>query len=684
MNKGWFGLMLVAVAAAPAMSTIAAQQAGRERVVLDVFVSDRTDRPTTGLGAQDFEVVTAGVRRTILAADATGTPQTIVIVVDEGSFVHGSEKPFSNAGSKLVDRLDPTNRVALVTLPQPRGPLSLATDRTPIRKTLGKLAGRAASVDMAARRDDGSAGQPPLADANAQTGRASNQPVDAQRLALGTYARETSATDVREPSLEALAILLDALRGAPGPKQIVLLSAGMVETDPVRDERRTIGRRNLLQTLERAAVESRTTIHVLGLASASGPAMGWTELEQLAASTGGVLTSAGRKLDEPVNRLVRALSPPYLLTLAPAAIDDQAGPHVLQVTIARPDLELRAPRRYTVHRELAPAAPPASSPSPAPLASPSAPGRPPAAPPPAEPATMARSSVAAAAGPPVSGAAISRGVVTGEPELDAVLARSLEYLIRYRRAIANVVAEEEYFQTLTGTQVNGSNRQLRRTRSDFLMVTVANGTGWIPFRDVFEVDGKKVRDRDDRLRRLFLETPATAIDAAQQVRAEAARYNLGRSTRNINVPMQPLLFLASDVASRFRFRRGGVETVENIVAWRVDFEEVARPTLIRGQSNADVPSSGSYWLEPSTGRVLKTLLRARHPGYTPSDPGLTMETTVVYRKSAALDLWVPAEMHEWYTQRFERLEAHATYSNFRVFQVETSSEVVVPKKTPAP
>ena len=44
------------------------------------------------------------------------------------------------------------------------------------------------------------------------------------------------------------------------------------------------------------------------------------------------------------------------------------------------------------------------------------------------------------------------------------------------------------------------------------------------FRDVFDVDGRPVRDRDQRLQKLFLSAPAaTAIDQAQRIADESAR-----------------------------------------------------------------------------------------------------------------------------------------------------------------
>ena len=73
-------------------------------------------------------------------------------------------------------------------------------------------------------------------------------------------------------------------------------------------------------------------------------------------------------------------------------------------------------------------------------------------------------------------------------------------------------------------------------RSDFLLVKIDNRR-WLPFRDVFERDGRPVRDRQDRLTKLFLGGATnSALVQAEKIMNESARYNIGNGTRTINVP----------------------------------------------------------------------------------------------------------------------------------------------------
>ena len=66
-----------------------------------------------------------------------------------------------------------------------------------------------------------------------------------------------------------------------------------------------------------------------------------------------------------------------------------------------------------------------------------------------------------------------------------------------------------------------------------------------------------MRDREDRLKRLFLDPSVEAKAQLNQILADSARYNIGQVARNINVPLFPLKFLRPEHLSRFRFRLDG-------------------------------------------------------------------------------------------------------------------------------
>ncbi len=117
--------------------------------------------------------------------------------------------------------------------------------------------------------------------------------------------------------------------------------------------------------------------------------------------------------------------------------------------------------------------------------------------------------------------------------LAELLRSSASYVAQYEREFSAVVSEERYEQVATRPteDLDGRARSVRETavrllRSDVLLIN-AGAAGWIGYRDVFEVDGQPVRDRDERLFKLFLEPAPDALVQAKRIADESARFNLG-------------------------------------------------------------------------------------------------------------------------------------------------------------
>jgi hypothetical protein len=183
---------------------------------------------------------------------------------------------------------------------------------------------------------------------------------------------------------------------------------------------------------------------------------------------------------------------------------------------------------------------------------------------------------------------------------------------------------------------------------------------WVAFRDVYDVNGKAVRDRDERLQKLFIDSPARAIEQARRIVAESSRYNLGSLQRDINVPTMALTYLRVANQSRSEFKIDGRKDVDGVPAVVLAFKERASPTIVRS-AGADVPASGRFWIEPETGRVLRSEISV-------ADRRAGAKITVTYSAVPKLTVWVPTLMTEEYTGA-ETIFAKATYSNFRQFGV---------------
>jgi hypothetical protein len=260
------------------------------------------------------------------------------------------------------------------------------------------------------------------------------------------------------------------------------------------------------------------------------------------------------------------------------------------------------------------------------------------------------------------------------PRTQDVVAEAGRCVSRLEEELAVLVADETYAQSLfVGRE--SSARQRRSLVSVVAWVPTGDPFVWAFFRDVQEVDGDPVRDREHRLEQLF---PSGATLAgrvhAQQILEESARYNLGKH-RTVNCPTVALSFLHPRNQPRFAFRLQGRDEKEGAATWRVRFSERAHPALTRTSRGEDVPARGLLWIEAASGTLVASRLELRPPGLGP----VAIETA--YGRDDQLGFWLPREMRETYGKQSlsagdERVEALARYSSWRRARVDV--KIVLP------
>lgn len=272
---------------------------------------------------------------------------------------------------------------------------------------------------------------------------------------------------------------------------------------------------------------------------------------------------------------------------------------------------------------------------------------------------------------------------TQEPALSTVLDRAGKYVVEFQRQLSGIVAEETYVQSVRYS-LGTSNRvaQLlpthRELKSDLLLVKPAGVDRWLQFRDVFEVDGKEIRDRNERLMQLFVKPSSSSAAQAERILTESARYNIGSLQRTVNSPVLALVILDPRNQPRFAFKRVGPGDPQlgrgtarpSYSTWVVEYREVEKQTLIRTTNNRDMPSRGRFWIEPATGEVTASEMIAE-------DPIIKGTIDVEYQMESAVGLLVPMEMRERYEVRRDgsRVEGTATYGRFRRFQVTVDEKL---------
>jgi len=278
--------------------------------------------------------------------------------------------------------------------------------------------------------------------------------------------------------------------------------------------------------------------------------------------------------------------------------------------------------------------------------------------------------------------ALALAASQASPDLPEVLRRAAGAIDRYARSAAFILADEECQQRAyrnaadhTPFMTNAGIIQpmgRRRWRADLALVLIPelseSGYPWMEIRDVIEVDGKRLPDRTERLERMLLTDPEWRTTKAREIVAESARFNIG-VRRTTNTPAVALLILHAPNQARFAFSKAGEQRIDRILTWKIAFHEIRAPTLIRADDDgADMPASGAFWVDPSTGEVLSSELRC---GASEN------RLSVTYRRQPAFGMRLPAEMQERATAEQDRswVEGKCSYSNFRRF--ETGARIIV-------
>jgi hypothetical protein len=281
----------------------------------------------------------------------------------------------------------------------------------------------------------------------------------------------------------------------------------------------------------------------------------------------------------------------------------------------------------------------------------------------------------------VCGLAVAVWAVDGrtaaqEPSLSDVLKRSASYVAKFRQQLSGIVAEETYRQEIVNTGRFTDNlllNPIRTLRSDLLLVRPPDSDRHVELRDVFEVDGGPVRDREARLEKLLRDPHAGSRIGA--IIEESARYNIGKITRNVNTPLMSLQFLDATRQPQFEFKhvnqpkpvfadardQAANETPVFRVStemWTLDYKERGRNTVIRRPDGGHLPAHGRFWINPSDGSVLISELVV-------DGGGVIATVTVSYQSEPLMGFLVPVEMRESYVGKGERISGHAKYGKFR-------------------
>ena len=135
-----------------------------------------------------------------------------------------------------------------------------------------------------------------------------------------------------------------------------------------------------------------------------------------------------------------------------------------------------------------------------------------------------------------------------------------------------------------------------------------------------------------------------------------------------------MAFVQEAYRSRFRFQSPRQERDMGADVWSLVYQEFVVPTIIKGNGNADLFARGRFWIEASTGRMVRTELRfgaeSARLGFSP------VEVSVDFAYDEELRLNVPAKMEEFYPgTRTGDVRGESTYGRFRRFGVQVEEKL---------
>jgi hypothetical protein len=255
-------------------------------------------------------------------------------------------------------------------------------------------------------------------------------------------------------------------------------------------------------------------------------------------------------------------------------------------------------------------------------------------------------------------------VVAQDPTLPDVMRRVHEYVTIYEdHVLSGMVAQEIYHQqVLDGA---GSIREERRLVSEYVILQLPPDEAWYGFRNVIEVDGKPQPERLHRLEEIFASTRPDPVGQAMQLAGESAKFNVGAVYRTVNLPTFVLSFLRPANRKRLTFDSAGREEIDGTPTWIVSYRETKESSFVSTPTGKDLKVTGRFWVDPSTGRVMRTELNIGPERGTPWKG----QIVVSYQYDQQSDAWLPATMREVYENPRKasdgRITGDATYANYR-------------------
>lgn len=241
-----------------------------------------------------------------------------------------------------------------------------------------------------------------------------------------------------------------------------------------------------------------------------------------------------------------------------------------------------------------------------------------------------------------------RAAARPSPTLNHVLARAADAAAAFADPGRRIVCQESDRQTMVADLVpvmmdwpsNGPQQLAYRDIVASWSVTPPSPSGSGAWQEVLDVDPPGPFQPFPSIK--ALPRIAAIIDRTIDVPAPMPRWASG--------------FLSARNQPRFEFSKAGETEVQGLTVWEVTFREAATPSIW------SQPISGSFWIDPSTGRVARSAISVK--GKAPFSDDMTVD----YRLDPATALNLPHTLKRRTHITSERswVETTGTFTGCRV------------------
>ena len=355
-------------------------QSSVEVTSLDVTVVDDRGKPLANLAPADFAVKIDGNTRRVVTAEwvplggeagiplppppegystneGSTTGRLIVIAVDQPNIRFGGALAIAKAANGFIDRLLPSDRVAVAGIGLGAPATVFTADRARVKQAIARMVGQKAAelrsghsiaLVEALAIDHG---DPGALEGVAVRECAGVSPREAQTCQFEVEAeardKARNAGQGAEDTLRALTALFTGLRAIDAPKTLIFISEGFILNDVAR-----IGDLGALAASARTSLFAlRLDSQLFDMTSARAPISPFADrqaqgegLETLAGATRGALFTVTGSGEAIFDRISSELSGYYLLGVESDGRDKDGKPHPIRVEVSRRGAIVRSRR----------------------------------------------------------------------------------------------------------------------------------------------------------------------------------------------------------------------------------------------------------------------------------------------------------------------------------------------------